>query len=129
MPLNPVLYRPMSFPLGRIIAERRLRDAEDPSRVVRLLIGEPREVPDTPNRDYYCPLQVVGVGPEKVLCVAGVDALQALELAVLILPSVLENLRKDYPGLGWVDAPPGDYGLNATVMSHPRNGEIGRANS
>ena len=119
----------MTLPLGRIIAERRLRDAEDPSREVRLLIGEPREFPDTPNRDYYCPLQVVGVGAERVLCIGGVDAVQALELAVLILPSVLENLRKDHPGLGWVDAPPGDYGLNATVMSHPRNTEIGRATS
>ena len=115
----------MSYPLGRVIADRQLRDSENPSREVRLLIGEPQQFPDAPNGDYYCPFQVVGVGSEKVLYAGGIDSLQAIELAVLILPSVLENLRRDNPGLGWADAPPGDYGLSVTVMSHPRNPEIG----
>jgi hypothetical protein len=38
--------------------------------------------------------------------------LRALELAVWILPTELDALRRDHPGLGWLDAPGGDYGFS-----------------
>ena len=100
----------MKVDLGPVIAERRLRVTGRPELEVRIKIGVPRPYPD--QRDYYCPYQVAGIGTEKVKFAGGVDALQALELAVWTLPTELDALRQDYPGLGWLDAPEGDYGFS-----------------
>ena len=105
----------MKVDLGTVIAERRLRVSGQPELDVRVRIGAPRPYPD--ERDYYCPYQVVGIGKQKVKYAGGVDALQALELAVWILPTELDALRQAHPGLGWLDASEGDYGFSrATSM-------------
>jgi hypothetical protein len=104
--------------LGTVIAERRLRVTGRPELDVRVRIGMPRAFQEA-RADYFCPYQILGIGSGKVRYAGGVDALQALELAVLILPTELEALRRDHPGLGWEDAPDGDYGFTSTVMSYP----------
>lgn len=109
----------MMVELGTVIAERRLRVAGHPELDVRVRIGAPRPYPD--QRDYYCPYQVVGIGKEKIKYAGGVDALQALELAVWILPTELDALRRDYPGLGWLDAPGGDYGFSRAESTFDAN--------
>ncbi len=108
----------MKVELGTVVAERRLRMAGQPGAEVWVRVGMPRLF-ETPNADYYCPYQITGIGREKVRYAPGVDALQALELALLILPTELEALRREYPGLGWEDAPDGEYGFTSTVMSYP----------
>src|SRR4026208_821544 len=99
----------MKVELGPVIAERQLRVAGRPESDVRVRLGTPRPFPDAPYGDYYCPYQIVGVGSEKVRWAGGVDAIQALELALHILPTELDALREQHPGLGWVDAPDGHY--------------------
>jgi hypothetical protein len=49
-------------------------------REVRVLIGVPRELPDT--TDVYCPYQIVGLLGGMVRYTEGVDAAQAIYLAM-----------------------------------------------
>jgi hypothetical protein len=112
----------MKVELGTIIAERHLRVSGHPELDVRVRMGAPRPLPDAPYGDYYCPYQIVGVGTEKVRYAGGVDAIQALELALHILPTELDALRQEYPGLRWADAPDGDYGFSHAVSRFIENG-------
>jgi hypothetical protein len=112
----------MKVELGSVIAERRLRVTGRPDLDVRVRLGMPQPLPGASYGDYCCPYQIVGVGNEKVRYAAGVDAVQALELALHILPTELDALRQEYPGLGWVDAPDGDYGFSHAVSKLAENG-------
>ena len=112
----------MKVDLGSIIAERRLRVTGRPELDVSVRLGIPQPIPGAPYGDYYCPYQIVGVGNEKVRYAGGVDAVQALELALHILPTELDALRQQYPGLGWVNAPDGDYGFTHAVSKFAENG-------
>ncbi|MEM9694491.1 MAG: hypothetical protein AAGA56_18200 [Myxococcota bacterium] len=113
----------MDVELEQVIAMRRLRVGGSDDLDVRLLIGLPRPFPDDPNGDYLCPYQITGVGDEKVRYAAGVDALQALELALQILPVQLDVLRTQHPGLRWEDAPAGDYGFSEAISAAYRRDE------
>ncbi len=86
----------MTYELGEIVAERRLLSvAQDgQTREVVILLGKPRPFPDAPYRDYYCPYQIRGVGTEKVGAAGGVDALQAMQLAMVAIGATLENVQK-----------------------------------
>lgn len=112
----------MKVELGPIIAERRLRVTGRPELDVRVRLGTPRPFADAPYGDYYCPYQIVGVGNQKVRYAGGVDAIQALELALHIVPTELDALREECPGLGWVDAADGDYGFSHAVSRFAENG-------
>jgi hypothetical protein len=107
--------------MGPVVAERRLRVSGRPDLDVRLRIGKPRPYPDDPRENYYCPYEITGLGKEHGGHIGGVDAIQAVELTLRVLPSVLDALRREYPGLGWEDAPPGDYGF--TLPSESDIGE------
>jgi hypothetical protein len=107
----------MKVELGQVIAERRLRVSGRPDLEVWVRLGTPRPFQDDSTDDYYCPYQVSGVGDAKVRYASGVDALQALELALHILPTELDRLRKKYPGLGWEDAAEGEYGFSKAVSA------------
>jgi hypothetical protein len=112
----------MKAELVPIGAERRLRVTGHPELDVRVRIGTPRPFPDDPHANYYCPYQIAGLGSAKVRYAGGVDAMQALELALHILPTELDALRQEHPGLGWVDAPDGDYGFSHAVSKFVENG-------
>ena len=105
----------MKVGLGTVIAERRLRITGRPEADVRARLGQPLPLPDDPQDDYYCPYQITGLGDGKVRYAVGVDGLQALELAIRILPTELDAVRRQYPGLGWEDAPPGNDGFSGAV--------------
>ena len=110
----------MKIELGQVIAERQLRDLDRPGVVVSIRLGLPCVFPDEPrNGDHYCPYQITGAGDERVRYAGGVDSLQALELALLVLPSELKALQKTHPGLRWEDAPEGHFAFTPTVMSYP----------
>jgi hypothetical protein len=66
--------------IGEIIATRKLRLLGEKEREVTVLIGKPKQLPD--SESYYCPLQIAGIGSEKILCAYGVDAVQAIQLAM-----------------------------------------------
>jgi hypothetical protein len=107
----------MNVELGQVLAERLLRVLGRPDLEVRVRLGVPRSFPDDPLNNYYCPYQVTGIGDAKVRYAGGVDSLQALELALHLLPTELDRLRQEYPGLGWLDAPDGDYGFSKAVSA------------
>ena len=81
---------PRNVPLGRVIARRKLTLRDKPSATAELRIGTP-----VARADYaYCPVQLVGIGDEKVRPCFGVDTIQALQLAFLSLEVLLLHHEK-----------------------------------
>ena len=72
--------------------------------------------------------QITGLGDGKVRHAPGVDAVQALEEAIHILPTEVDVLRQHHPGLRWEDAPAGDFGFSRakSALQGPRPGESPR---
>jgi hypothetical protein len=95
---RPLLPLPRVVPLGRVIATRRFRLHRQPGTIVELRIGTPREM----DQAAYCPVQLVGLGDEKVRRIFGVDTFQALQLAF----HYLEPMLLQYGGrLRWYNEP------------------------
>lgn len=107
----------MKVELGQVVAERRLRVLGRPDLEVWVRLGMPRPFPDDPNENHYCPYQVTGIGDAKVQYAGGVDPLQALELALHLLPTELDRLRRQHPGLRWEDGPEGEYGFSKAASA------------
>jgi hypothetical protein len=77
---------PRTVPLGAVIASRRFRIRGRSRAFAEVRIGTPRPLEDS---DAYCPVQLVGIGDEKVRPIFGVDTVQALQLAVRYLEPLL----------------------------------------
>ena len=99
--------------VGEIIAIRKLSllgDDGETSQVL-VLLGMPKQSPGYP--DYYCPYQFKGAGSEAVIYMCGIDAFQALQLAMRSLGSELDvlngrlggNLRWEGDEKGWLGFP------------------------
>ena len=115
----------MTIELGVVIAERSLEIPGHPELDIRVKIGVPQHFPDDPEEtDFYCPYQITGIGSEKVRYMGGVDSMQALILAIKILPVHLDLLRRDYPGLCWLNLPAGQYGIDSTRPSMDDSGKV-----
>jgi hypothetical protein len=98
--------------LNNVIATRTLTVLSEPGSAVEVLLGKPE--PDA--KDFYCPYQIKGAGTEKVRCVYGVDAFQALQLALSTLRVELEALNNDLGGtLRWECDDKGELGFPAFV--------------
>ncbi len=89
--------------LSDVIAERQLdaRDASDAPISVIVRIGRPEPHPDG---GWVCPLQILGLGDEKVYAAGGEDSLQALLLGVKMARTHLEyrkdrSIRLDFAGM------------------------------
>ncbi len=105
-----------------IVAERVFEfweaGAERPS-TVRVLVGRPKQEATGP--DWAAPYEIHGPGPEEVRCyyAMGIDAMQALILALQILPVWLEEL----PSLGrlsWIGGNGADTGFEGLVRAGDR---------
>ena len=78
---------------------------------VLVLLGKPKQLPD--HCDFYCPYQINGAGSETVRYMCGIDAFQALQLAIKALAADLEvlnehlrgNLRWEGDENGWLGFP------------------------
>ena len=82
MPINPLKEKLTE--IGRPIAERVL-SIEGSGETVSVRLGEPLPYPD--GQDWYCPYEVVHGEQRMVRFAAGVDSLQALQLALIGLAS------------------------------------------
>lgn len=72
----------MNAPMTETIAVRTFWWANEPERQVSVLIGKPILAADG-NGEFYCPIRTVGLGnDEYVQPIFGVDAFQAIELAM-----------------------------------------------
>lgn len=95
--------------IGEVIAIRQLELTGEPHREVSVKIGKPEL---SEHHDYYCRVQVAGIGKEQVHGIFGVDSVQALELAMRFLGAELQRLNTQHQGrLRWGDAPKGWFGF------------------
>ena len=99
------------YDLGEPIAERRLTiQAAAPgadSIVVR--IGKPQRFPE--DEDWFCPFEIVGQSERISHYAAGVDAVQALQLAMRMIEIDLATLNQRFSGrLRWLDET--DFGFH-----------------
>ena len=95
--------------IGEVIATRQLCLMDESNREISVKIGKPQL---SEHNDYFCPIQVTGIGEERVHGVYGVDSVQALELAMRYLGSELQRLNTQHQGrIRWGDAPKGWFGF------------------
>lgn len=88
--------------IGETIAARNLSliSNDGPPSEVLVLLGKPMQTPG--HDDFYCPYQIKGVGAEKVRYMCGIDAFQALQLAMRALAADWEVLNRNLGGnLRW----------------------------
>lgn len=98
--------------IGDIIAVRELSLTENdkPGAIVKISLGKPRTFPD--SEGYYCPFLIVGVGAENIKYAAGVDAIQSLQLAMVMIGATLKFLNEGLDGeLRWEGGDEGDFGF------------------
>jgi hypothetical protein len=101
--------------LGEVIATRVLRMTDGEllsAKEVVVKIGKPVPFPD--GRDYFCPYQITGIGDEKIRYSGGIDAVQALQLALIGAGSHLFALNDSCAArLRWEGDEHGDLGFPA----------------
>jgi hypothetical protein len=98
--------------IGDVIASRSLMlNSDDGTKSeVLALLGKPLQ----DGRDFYCPYQIKGAGDEKVRGSYGIDAIQALHLAIRNLGVEVEVLNKELGGkLRWESGDVADFGFPA----------------
>jgi hypothetical protein len=85
----------MEIVLGEVIAERELDLVVDGniSGTVVVRIGRPIRSPD-PELDWLCPLQIIGLQDEMVRAAFGIDAVQALILAMQMIHIELQARQR-----------------------------------
>jgi hypothetical protein len=94
--------------VGTVIAVRNL-DLRGGKEVV-VTIGMPRKTPD--EDDYYCPYQITGADRSDIRYAVGVDAVQALELALRMIGADLYTSNEALNGaLSWEGGIDGDLGF------------------
>lgn len=87
------------------IAERRLVFVSPDQTEVEVIVsfGKPQLVEE--GGPYYCPLRIIGLGPESVKSAYGEDSLQALMLAIRMAKANLEYRAATHGGvLRWSSA-------------------------
>ncbi|CAK0768605.1 conserved hypothetical protein [uncultured Gammaproteobacteria bacterium] len=84
--------------LGQIIA---IRDLEFDGNSVRVSIGIPRQEPG--GTDYVCPYEIFGPLTKKAFYAMGIDAIQALHLAMKTIDAELDVCAERKTGrLTWL---------------------------
>jgi hypothetical protein len=83
---------------GEVLASRtvRFQPAAGEATDVEVRLGMP--VPDGDGRDWLCPFQIGGIRDEPVRAAVGVDAMQALVLALHVLPTELQAIAREESG-------------------------------
>jgi hypothetical protein len=72
----------MQVPMTDVIAVRRFWWEGEPDRPVSVSLGKPERTPGQAD-EFYCPIQTTGLGNDSsVQPIFGVDAFQAMELAI-----------------------------------------------
>jgi len=96
------------IPMTEVLAVRRLYWEGEPHLEVLVSIGKPAQIP-CPETWFYCPIQTSGLGKyDFQTTVCGVDAFQAIELALRFVLSQLADIDAKSGGSGgrlrWLDA-------------------------
>jgi len=101
-----------TFALGETLASKtlRLRTRSAALLDVTVLLGKPVVDSTSPHQAWMCPFQIVGIGDELVRAIFGVDAFQALVLALHTIPTELRSIAREESG----SFPDGDEDLGVT---------------
>jgi hypothetical protein len=116
--------------VGQVIATRSLYVLRAPDRKFVVEIGLPQPFPE--GGSFYCPIQVIGDSEDRVVPVGGVDAVQALQLAMKVISVRLFAINRQVEGqLRWEGDENGDLGFPEFDFNLPREAprelEISRA--
>ena len=89
-----------AFELGDIIADREYVSELSSGTSIDVLVRLGRPVQDESGTSdaWYCPYQISGLGRDRVFAQFGVDALQALLLALHIIPVELSVFVREKGG-------------------------------
>jgi hypothetical protein len=92
------MWRPHD--IGEVIAERALTfERGDQKRPVKLLIGRPVQEQDAgPDDPWWCPVQIDGLGPNRLHTTVGADSLHALFGALQFLYRMLPYYAQSEEG-------------------------------
>lgn len=98
--------------IGQLIASRTLILKENAStREVTITIGKPQKFSDGED-SYYCPFQITGMGDGKVSWAGGIDAVQALLLALEQIGFVLAESEEYKQGkISWIGSDKSNLGF------------------
>lgn len=99
----------MNRKLGVVIAVRQLRRAGPQPKAVTVKLGKPRRSKEI---DWECPFSISGLGIRGIQYGRGVDAIQALSMA---LEGVRVLLERSGARLSWIGGQPGDAGFDRIV--------------
>jgi hypothetical protein len=107
-----------TFALGEELSSRTLRFRTRSGNVlnVTVVLGKPVADLEPPERAWICPFQIVGIRDEPVRAMFGVDAFQALVLALHVIPTELRSIARDESG-SFPDADE-DLGLTHACRVH-----------
>jgi hypothetical protein len=99
--------------LDEIIAIRRLYLEGKPELVIQVVLGKPQASPSPSIDGFICPYQILGIGDQKVRGAGGVDAFQALQLAMEMIGWELYiKLNPRHDGkLRWEAGEANDFGF------------------
>jgi hypothetical protein len=102
----------MNIVIKEIIARRTLYLVDNKDKEIVVIIGKPNQFPD--HQDYYCPYKITGLGDEKVRYAGGIDAIQAIQLAMVMIGAQLYTSNEAKTGhLRWEGDEEGNLGFPA----------------
>jgi hypothetical protein len=78
--------------IDQVIATRKLYLVDDPAADIVVKLGKPQPTPG--ENDWFCMTQIRGIGNEQIDATYGVDAFQALQLAMRWIGSTLTRLNE-----------------------------------
>lgn len=96
--------------VGEIIATRRFYffDEANNKRTVSVFLGKPQQS----STCYHCPFQVIGIGSQQTQLARGVDSIQALQSALILIAESLNRLNNEIGGkLAWEGGGTGELGF------------------
>jgi hypothetical protein len=90
--------------MTEVIAVRRLSWEGEPTREVLVSIGRPIETAGVQG-EFYCPIRTTGLGNDEIVtAIFGIDACQAIELALRFIGWRLADINvKNGCRLRWLD--------------------------
>lgn len=98
--------------VGEIIASRKLYviDEQGHKRPVSVFVGKPE--PGVDGSGYVCPFQIIGVGSQATYAAHGVDSIQAIQAAFVLLGANLHHLNEELAGrVFWEGGATGELGF------------------
>jgi hypothetical protein len=107
------------YPMTETIASREFAcEGSQSNGTIVVRIGRPAPFPDTPDGDWYCPYIIDGMGEHREHFMGGVDALQALLLAISAVRVELTSIA-EATTVRWLDSD--DLGISLSANNDPSN--------